>query len=96
MYSSTGVGGAAGDAAVVVLVAGHPYVTLLTPGGAPGVLDHPELFVRLVAETNNQDSVVECGVHAVRLVVDACKQQHNLQPLENPCEKKFGMLEKGV
>lgn len=66
-----GVAGLSGDTAVVVLAAGHPDVTGLTPGGAPGVLDDPVLLVGpIAAVTDGQDTVVEGFGGALRLVVD--------------------------
>ena len=65
------VGGVGGDAAVVLLVPAHLDVALIAPGGAPAVLDDPEVLAAVGSVADSQDSVVKLGRRAVRLVVDA-------------------------
>jgi len=69
---SLGVAGHGGDTTVVLPVAGHPDVALLAPGGAPGVLNDPEVLVAAIAAVaDGEDTVVEHRGRAVRLVVDS-------------------------
>jgi hypothetical protein len=65
------IGRRGGDAAVVLFIAAHLDVALLAPGGAPAVLDDPEVLVGVGAIADGQNSVVQLGGRAVRLIVDA-------------------------
>jgi len=53
------VGGAGGDPALVVLVPGHPDVSLVSPVLGPGVLDQPVVLSVEGAVADDQDAVVE-------------------------------------
>ena len=64
--------GSGGNAALVVLVAGHLDVALVTPGGAPAVLHQPVLLPHLAAIAHHQNAVVQLGAAALRLIVHTC------------------------
>ena len=59
-----------GDTATVLLVLGHPDVTLVTPGGVPGVLDDPVVAGWVVLVTDGENTMVESGGGAESVVVD--------------------------
>ena len=64
--------GSGGNATLVVLVAGHLDVALVTPGGAPAVLHQPVLLPHLAAIAHHQNAVVQLGAAALRLIVHTC------------------------
>ncbi len=71
VFLNLGVRGLGGNTAVVVAVAGHPDVSGLTPGDAPGVLDDPVLGGAIGVVADVEDTVVELGGGAVGLIVDS-------------------------
>ena len=85
------VGGVGGDAAVVLLVPAHLDVALIAPGGAPAVLDDPEVLAAVGSVADSQDSVVKLGRRAVRLVVDALLVQ-----LQRKAHPVYGIAAVGV
>ena len=64
--------GSGGNAALVVFVAGHLDVALITPGGAPAVLHQPVLLPHLAAVAHHQNTMVQLGAAALRLIVHTC------------------------
>jgi len=60
-----------GDTTVVVSVSGHPDVTVHTPRGSPRVLDDPVVLSVLRSITDDEDTMIEIGGRAARLVVDS-------------------------
>uniref|UniRef100_A0A182MHF3 Uncharacterized protein n=1 Tax=Anopheles culicifacies TaxID=139723 RepID=A0A182MHF3_9DIPT len=64
------VAGSGSNTAVIVTVACHLYVTLVTPGRAPGVLYQPVVFAFLRCSiTDRQHTVIELFRIALRFVV---------------------------
>ena len=64
------IAGQCGNTTLVVLVSAHEDVTLVTPGGAPRVLDDVVVLRVLATITNSQNTVIELSGRALGLVVD--------------------------
>lgn len=68
------VTGGGGDAAVIVSVASHLDVALVSPGGTPRVLHQPIVLTVLIGtETHGQHSMVQLLGAAVLVKVDALR-----------------------
>lgn len=61
---------------MVVLVASHANVSLLSPSGSPTVLDEPVVSVLLISSVSDEGhSMVESFGRALGLVVDSCNEK---------------------
>ena len=64
------IAGLGSDATGVLLIPRHLDVSLLSPGGAPAVLNQPVVLVLLRAVAHHQNTVVQVGTVALVVVVN--------------------------
>lgn len=73
------IAGASGDTTLVALVTRHHDVSLHSPGGTPAVLHEPIILSILCAIADDEDTVVQVGATAARVVVDTRLVQLELE-----------------